>query len=224
MDRILEHNKKAGNNDEDNIEKCVLLMDITGSEDHHGDMDFKIAGTEEGITAIQLDVKLEGGVPVEILSNAVHLGITGIRHITENMDACLAKPRSELKETAPYAKVVKYDEARKANLIGQGGEMLRFIRDESGCEVILDEICSKVYIFGKDKKSVAIAASTVTDIAIKVKEGIVVTAEVAEVKEYGAIMKLNRAQEGLLHISEMSHDKAISKKQMSDLVKVGQKN
>lgn len=173
------------------IEKFVILKDILGSEDHHGDMDFKIAGTVSGITAIQLDVKLEGGVPLDILAQALDVAKEGRLEIlnimsgsvdklqdnytradstkTESVGKTPSLPVRKLKSFAPRAEVVQSDEERRAKMIGKGGEMIKLIQEMFRCEIDVDEN-GLIYIFGKDSKSVRAATNLVRDVAITVKE------------------------------------------------------
>lgn len=174
-----------------NIEKFVILKDILGSEDHNGDMDFKIAGTVSGITAIQLDVKLEGGVPLDILAKALDVAKEGRLEILNIMGSSVDKledtytradktrkgadgkvlslPGRKLKSFAPRAEVVQSDEERRSKLIGKGGEMIKLIQEMFQCDVNIDET-GLIYIFGKDSKSVRAATNLVRDVAITVKE------------------------------------------------------
>lgn len=166
------------------INDFVLLKDILGSEDHHGDMDFKIAGSSNGITAIQLDVKLEGGLPLDILIQALALARDGRQEILELMyDSVWTKsshmktfgqtkhslPRQAIKSFAPRAEIVQCDEERRSKLIGERGETINYIREMFDCEVDMDEDGS-VYVYGKDSRLVAEAAEIVRDIAVTVKE------------------------------------------------------
>jgi polyribonucleotide nucleotidyltransferase len=119
--------------------KYALLTDITGTEDHYGDMDFKIAGTKKGITAMQLDVKLSDGVPSIILEEALDHARIGRLQILDAMTVAQKGARPTVKDTAPKAAVVVFDPERKIHLIGRGGEMLRFIEENYQCEVDIRE-------------------------------------------------------------------------------------
>ena len=179
------------NSSGDKIEKFVILKDILGSEDHHGDMDFKIAGTVSGITALQLDVKLEGGVPLDILAQALDVAKEGRLEILNIMQSSVdslkdnytiadstrkgaggtvpSLPVRKMKNCAPRAEVVQSDEERRAKLIGKGGEMINLIREMFLCDVEIDEN-GLIYIFGKDSKSVRAATNLVRDVATTIKE------------------------------------------------------
>jgi polyribonucleotide nucleotidyltransferase len=150
--------------------KYVLLTDILGTEDHYGDMDFKVAGTAQGITAVQLDVKLQDGVPVPILEEALDRAKEARLQILEAITAAILKPRVAVKPTAPRAEVVRFDPERKIHLVGRGGEMIRFIEEEYQCEVDTTEE-GVAYIFGADERSVKDARMLVQDLVAVAKEG-----------------------------------------------------
>jgi polyribonucleotide nucleotidyltransferase len=148
----------------------VLLTDIIGTEDHYGDMDFKVAGTAKGVTAVQLDVKLQDGVPAPILEEALDRAREGRLKILESIATAIPRARSTVKDSAPRAEVVKFDPERKAHLVGRGGEMIRFIEEEYDCEVDTTEE-GVAYIFGKDELNVKDARMLVQDLVAVVKEG-----------------------------------------------------
>jgi len=200
----------------------VLLTDITGTEDHYGDMDFKIAGSRKGITAMQLDVKLSDGVPSVILEEALDHARIGRLQILDAMTVAQKGARPTVKDTAPKAAVVVFDPERKVHLIGRGGEMLRFIEENYQCEVDINED-GVAYIYGGDARNVSDARMLVQDLVALIAEGDLFSAEVIKVEDFGAIVKIARAQEALLHVSEISHDPLVQKKIMSELLVVGQR-
>jgi len=169
------------------VAEYLLLKDILGSEDHHGDMDFKIAGSVAGVTAMQLDVKLVGGVPLSVLADALDLAREGRLQILDimhrsssgssstnreegsNLGYKIDSRRRKMKPFAPKAEIIQCDEERRAKLIGSGGEMIKSIRDMFSCDIELD-INGQVYIYGKDPKLVAEAVRLVRDVAVAVKE------------------------------------------------------
>ena len=171
------------------ISDFVLLKDILGSEDHHGDMDFKIAGSSQGVTAIQLDVKLAGGVPLAVLFQALDMAREGRTEILDIMHRAVSSltdkysairnsnrtgktdllPLRMLRPFAPRAEIVQCDEDRRNKLIGKGGEMIMHIKELFSCEVDVDEN-GMVYIFGKNAKEVRQAANLVRDVATNAKE------------------------------------------------------
>eukprot|EP00598_Pedospumella_elongata_P008934 CAMPEP_0184985228 /NCGR_PEP_ID=MMETSP1098-20130426/14003_1 /TAXON_ID=89044 /ORGANISM="Spumella elongata, Strain CCAP 955/1" /LENGTH=1061 /DNA_ID=CAMNT_0027509305 /DNA_START=44 /DNA_END=3229 /DNA_ORIENTATION=+ len=203
--------------------RYTVLRDITGSEDYNGDMDYKIAGTEQGITAIQLDVKLPGGVPLHMLDTALESAKEGRLHILHRMQTTLSAARESVKPQAPKAEMVKYDVDRKGMLIGPRGEMKTYMEELFNVTIDLDTTEGAAYIFGKDGAAVAACAKLVQDIAVLVKEGDTVTATIQAVLDYGAVVTINRAQQALLHATELTHDKDLFRKSPSEMIKVGQR-
>ena len=200
----------------------VLLKDILGSEDHHGDMDYKIAGSDRGITAIQLDVKIPGGVPLYILDDALQVAKQGRSEILSNMQQAIAAPRLSVRDNAVKAEMVRYDADRRNMLVGPKGEMLKYMQELYQVTIDLDTE-AMAYIYGTDAGNVAACSRLVQDIAILVKVGDTVSATIAQVMDYGVIVTINRAQQAILHISELSHDATLLKRPVNELVKVGQR-
>ena len=180
-------------------------------------------GTERGITAIQLDVKLPGGVPLRILDQALETARQGRLHILEKMQTALSQPRSTVKPQAPKAEWVRYDADRKPMLIGPRGDMKRYMEELYNVTIDLDTAEGVAYIHGQDGMNVAACSKLVQDIAVLVKEGDTVTATVTSVMDFGLLVTINRAQQALLHISDLSHDTALLRKPTTDLVKPGQR-
>jgi polyribonucleotide nucleotidyltransferase len=199
-----------------------LLTDILGMEDHYGDMDFKIAGTSAGITAIQLDIKLENGIPLFILEEALDHAKNARVTILEKIINLIPEPRKKLKLSAPHADLIKFDPERKRFLIGPGGEMLRFIEDTYDVNISTKEE-GVAYVYGTNGKNVIDARSFVQDLVSVVSVGDVFPAEVVDIKDYGVMVKITRAQEALLHMSELSHDSNLLRKPMTDLLAIGQR-
>ena len=184
-----------------------LLLDITGTEDHYGAMDFKIAGTRNGVTAAQLDVKQP--LPVEVLARALVLAKDGRSAILQTMSEQMANSpianlqcRPEPKATAPRVEVVRFDPNRKRDLVGPGGAVLRQLEDRYGVELDLTQE-GQCLLFGTDREMVRKAKMTVMELVADVKVGEVYTGTVIETKDFGAVLELLRNKEGLLHVSEM---------------------
>jgi len=183
-----------------------LLLDITGTEDHYGDMDFKICGTHGGITAMQLDVKR----PLEInaLLDALDLAKEGRRAILNAMEnECKntlpdLHPRTSMKSTAPRVEVIKFDPNRKRDLIGPGGAVLRQLEDRFDVSLDLSQE-GRCLMFGSPS-SVYEAKSVIMDLVCDVEEGGVYEGTVVEIKDFGAVIELLRNKEGLLHVSEIT--------------------
>ncbi len=202
--------------------KYRLLTDILGTEDHYGDMDFKIAGSRRGITAMQLDMKLPDGVELKVLEQALQAARLGRAHILQAMEGAIVTHRSQVKTTAPAAEMVSYDVERKRLLIGPGGEMIRYIEDTYQCSIDTSED-GLAYIFGADRASVNQAKALVKDIVTVLEPGDTLSGEVTEIKDFGVFVKLTRSQEAMLHLSELSHDAAILKQPLPATLAVGQK-
>eukprot|EP00605_Chrysophyceae_sp_TOSAG23-4_P001824 GSChrysophyteH1.ASY1.ANO1.2014.1 assembled CDS len=175
------------------FEKSILLTDLLGTEDYYGAMDFKIAGTMKGITALQLDMKVEG-MPLDLLAAALARAETARAQILESMEKACPGPRATLKATAPGAAIVNVDTT----------------------------IDGSAYIFGQNAQAVDEARMLVQDIVTEVSTGDKLTAEVVDIRDFGAMVKVTRAQEALLHISELSHDKEITQRPVSEVLRIGQ--
>lgn len=194
-------------------EAAGLLLDITGTEDHYGAMDFKIAGTEDGVTALQLDVKRP--LPIEVMAQALMLANAGRSAMLREMSVLSDEsscgvishlsPRSALKESAPRVANVRFDPLRKRDLIGPGGAVLRQLEDRFGVSLDLSQE-GQCLLYGSNREMVAKARSAVMDLVADVEEGEVYEGTVIEIKDFGAIIELLRNKEGLLHVSELGDE------------------
>lgn len=186
-----------------------LLLDITGTEDHYGVMDFKIAGTRDAVTAFQLDVKEP--LPVNVLVGAFQLAQSGRRAILDEIEKQLTtsstlgglQARPEPKPSAPRVEIVRFAPQRKRDLIGPGGIVLRQMEDRYGVSLDLTQE-GQCLLFGSDREMVSRAKATVMDLVADVLEGEVYLGTVIDVKDFGVIMELLRNKEGILHISEIT--------------------
>jgi polyribonucleotide nucleotidyltransferase len=196
-----------------------LLLDITGTEDHYGYMDFKIAGTREGVTALQLDVKKP--LPLFILGPALELAREGRIVILDRMSSlcnlssknvlCDLRPRPTMKYSAPRVEIVRFDPLRKRDLIGPGGAVLRQLEDRFGVSLDLTQE-GHCLLYGANKDMVAEAKSAVMDLVSDVVVGGVYEGTVIDLMDFGAVVELLRNKEGLLHVSEMGADLVASGK------------
>jgi polyribonucleotide nucleotidyltransferase len=191
--------------EEENEDAYSLLLDITGTEDHYGAMDFKIAGTRDGVTAIQLDVKRP--LPIAVLLQAMELAKSGRGVILDQMEAQVRglRPRPEPKESAPRVEVVRFHPSRKRDLIGPGGVVLRQLEDRFGVFIDLTQE-GQCLLFGSNRDLVSRAKSTVMDLVADVEEGNVYEGTILEVKDFGALVELLRNKEGILHVSEVTSE------------------
>lgn len=196
-----------------------VLTDIQGPEDHHGDMDFKVAGTPDGITAIQMDVKIEG-VTVEMIEKTLAQAKKARQEIQKSMAEALAEPRPSLSPHAPRIMVLTINPEKIREVIGPGGKMIHQIIDETGVLSIDIEDDGKVYVAaeagGEEAANKAIA--WIKSITREIKIGEVFMGKVTKVADFGAFMELTAKQEGLVHISELSDGYV---KKVEDVVRVG---
>ncbi len=179
-----------------------VLTDIQGPEDHHGDMDFKVAGTKEGITAIQMDVKV-GGIPLKILKEALEDAKVARLHILETITAEISEPRAELAPNAPYIESMKINPDDIGTVIGGGGKTINGIKDSTGVEGISIEDDGSIFITGK-KPAVLEAKQIINDMTRTYKKGEKFDGVITKITDFGAFVKINAFAEGLVHISEIA--------------------
>lgn len=195
----------------------TVLTDIQGLEDHLGDMDFKVAGTKDGITAIQMDIKIEG-INREIMEIALKQAFEGRMFIMEKMEAVISEPRKEVSENAPKIELMKIDPLKIAGLIGPGGKTIKAIIEETGVSIDIEDDGS-VSIFGKDSEGMKKALQLVKAQTQSVELNAVYDGKVTKITKFGAFVEVLPGKEGLLHISEIS-DKRVAK--VEDVLKEGQ--
>jgi len=197
-------------------EKYVLLTDILGIEDHYGDMDFKVAGTAEGITAIQLDLKIRG-LSVEILAEAIQMARAARLEILKVMNSTINTPRSELSKYAPKIVVFSIAKAKIGEVIGPGGKVIRKIIADNDVEIDIDDD-GKVTIAGNDRQNVEKAQETISAIVQEAEVGKIYVGKVKRIMTFGAFVEILPGKEGLVHISKLSRQRV---KRVEDVVKVG---
>jgi polyribonucleotide nucleotidyltransferase len=198
-------------------EKFVVLTDIAGQEDHYGDMDFKVAGTENGITALQMDIKI-GGITTEILTQALQQAKKGRLELLEAMGEVLAAPRTEISARAPRIVSITLPKEKIRDVIGKGGATIRSIIDASGCSVNIDDngVCQ---VAGPNQDKLDIALKMIGDLIQTAEVGQTYIGKVAKVVEFGAFVTILPGLDGLLHVSEMAHHRV---KTPADEVSEGQ--
>lgn len=195
----------------------TVLTDIQGLEDHLGDMDFKVAGTKDGITAIQMDIKIEG-INREIMEIALKQAFEGRMFIMEKMEAVISEPRKEVSENAPKIELMKINPSKIAGLIGPGGKTIKAIIEETGVSIDIEDD-GNVSIFGKDSEGMKKALELVKAQTQSVELNAVYDGKVTKITKFGAFVEVLPGKEGLLHISEIS-DKRVAK--VEDVLKEGQ--
>jgi len=180
----------------------VILSDIQGMEDHNGDMDFKIAGTKDGITAMQMDVKI-AGISFDILKLALAQAQKGMLHIMEQMLKPMPAPRSAISKYAPKIKQVKVPQEKIGEVIGPGGRVIREIIAETGAQVDVDDD-GNVSITSDDQEAVDKAVDWVTNLTREVEAGEEFDGKVVRIQPFGAFVEILPGKDGLVHVSKMS--------------------
>ena len=198
--------------DEDNF---VVLTDIHGPEDHHGDMDLKIAGTELGVTAVQMDVKV-AGIPVNILKIAFDKAKAARLQILKFIAGEISAPREQISEFAPRIAILKIKQDQIGLVIGTGGKTINDIKDKTETEIDIEED-GTVYITGK-KDGVEKAQKIIEEMTHEFAVGDRMRAEVVKITEFGAFVRVNGGTEGLVHISEIAPRRL---KTVDELLRVG---
>lgn len=193
-----------------------ILTDIQGMEDALGDMDFKVAGTTKGITAIQMDIKI-AGITRDILASALAQAKQGRAFILEKMLACIEKPAAELSPYAPRVEVITIDIDKIRDVIGTGGKVVRKIIDETGVDVDIHED-GNIFITSPNMEAMDRARKMIEDIVREVEVGEVYTGRVTRFLKFGAFVELLPGKEGLCHISQLAKHRVES---VEDVVKIG---
>ncbi len=181
--------------------KYKILTDIQGPEDHHGDMDFKVAGTREGVTAIQLDVKVEG-VPIKILGEAMRQSKKTRIQIIDQIEKEIPKTRAEISPNAPKILMMQINPDQIGMVIGSGGKTIKDIKERSGAEITIEDD-GTVYFTGKGGTA-EIAKKIVEEMTHEFKLGEVLKGEVVKLADFGAFVRLNDFTDGMVHISEIA--------------------
>ena len=195
----------------------TILTDIQGMEDHLGDMDFKVAGTEKGICALQMDIKIDG-ITTEILTEALAQAKIGRAQIMANMMEAIDSVRDHLSPYAPKVFQMYIDPDQIRDVIGPGGKMINEIIEKSNDVKIDIEQDGRVVIYHTDQESINIAAKLIEAIVKKAKKGEIYEAKVVRLEKYGAFVNLFEGTDGLLHVSQISHERVNAP---SDVLKIG---
>ena len=203
---------------EADIDKAYVLTDLMDAEDFAGDMDFKVTGTTEGVTALQMDMKVHG-LPVEILEKAIKQSHEGRMFILDHMLSVLPEPRKEISQYAPRIEKLMVNPDKIGAIIGKGGETINKITSETGAMVDIED-SGLVTISGNDPAAIEKALSWIRGLVEEPEVGKVYEGEVVTIKDFGAFVNILPGIDGMLHVSQIS-DKRIAK--VSDALKVGQK-
>ncbi len=198
--------------------KFAILTDIQGIEDHLGDMDFKVAGTKEGITAFQLDIKVEG-ITSEIMKQALAQAKDARLFLLDKMQTAMPKPSEQMSPYAPRIVQIKINPEKIGELIGPGGKMIRRITEESGAEINIED-SGDVTVAGVGQEVIDKALRMIRGIMDEIEEGSIYTGTVKRIVDFGAFIEILPGKEGLLHISKIDH-KRINK--VTDVLALGDK-
>jgi len=200
---------------EDN--KFAVLTDILGDEDHLGDMDFKVAGTTAGVTALQMDIKIQG-ITKEIMQVALAQAKEARLHILGKMVEAMGTPNNEVSEFAPRLYTVKINQDKIRDLIGKGGATIRGLCEETGCQINISEE-GVVTVASSDAAQAEVALRRINEITAEVEIGAVYEGPITKLFDFGALVNLMPGKDGLLHISQIAHERV---ENVGDYLKEGQ--
>jgi polyribonucleotide nucleotidyltransferase len=186
-------------------ERFAILTDILGDEDHLGDMDFKVAGTAEGVTALQMDIKIQG-ITEEIMETALEQANTARMHILGEMNKVMATARESVSENAPSMAMLKIDPDKIRDVIGKGGSVIRGITEDTGASVDIDDD-GNIRIYGEDADSRDAAVEMVNAITAEAEIGKLYMGKVARIVDFGAFITILPGKDGLVHISQISQER-----------------
>ena len=186
-------------------EDFAVITDILGDEDHLGDMDFKVAGTSEGITALQMDIKIDG-ITEEIFEVALKKAEKARIHILEKMNAVISQSREELSSKAPQAVIIQIPTKKIRDIIGKGGETIRALVEETGAQIDVDD-SGKVTVYGETPESRELAVEKINAITEEPEINKIYTGTVANIVDFGAFVTIMPGKDGLVHVSEISEER-----------------
>ncbi len=198
-------------------ENFVVLSDILGDEDHLGDMDFKVAGTTDGITALQMDIKIEG-ITKEIMQIALKQAKEARLHILNVMDEAIGGHREELSEFAPRIYTMKIDQDKIRDVIGKGGAMIRQITEESDTNIEIEDD-GTIKIFATERAKADIAIGKIEQVTAEIEVGKTYNGKITRIVDFGAFVEVLPGKEGLVHISQIAHERV---NKVSDYLEEGQ--
>jgi polyribonucleotide nucleotidyltransferase len=186
-------------------DRFTVLTDILGDEDHLGDMDFKVAGTATGVTALQMDIKIQG-ITEEIMEIALHQALEARVHILGEMNKVMSVARATVSENAPSMAMMKVDPDKIRDVIGKGGATIRSITEQSGASVDIDDD-GNIRIYGEDAASRDRAMELIQSITAEAEVGKLYMGKVARIVDFGAFITILPGKDGLVHISQISADR-----------------
>ncbi|WP_347300142.1 polyribonucleotide nucleotidyltransferase [Dolosigranulum savutiense] len=201
----------------DSEDQYTVLTDIQGLEDHLGDMDFKVAGTAKGITALQMDIKIEG-ITRDILVEALESAKNARLKILNNMMNTIGQPREQLSEYAPKVQMIQIKPDQIKIVIGKGGDQINQIIDETGVKIDIEED-GKVSVYGEDQAMIDRAIEIIEELTEEVEVGKIYKGKVVRIENFGAFVEVIKGTDGLVHISELADGYV---KNVTDVVKMGE--
>lgn len=202
--------------DEKDNQKYTILTDIQGLEDHLGDMDFKVAGTRQGITALQMDIKIKG-ITETILRESLAQAKTARLQILDHLTTTLEAPRDHLSPYAPKIEMITIDPKKIGEVIGKGGETIDKIIEETGVKIDIDDD-GRVSIASEDETMIKRAIAIIEEITFEVEVGQVFTGKVTRIEKFGAFVQITSRQSGMVHISELQNQRT---NKVEDVVSLG---
>ncbi|MEO5762472.1 MAG: polyribonucleotide nucleotidyltransferase, partial [Vicinamibacteria bacterium] len=188
-----------------NGDKFVVLTDIAGEEDHYGDMDFKVAGTAKGLTALQMDIKIDG-LPADLLAKALEQAKVGRLHILGKMAETLGTHRAEMNPYAPRIITVRIPVDKIRDIIGPGGKMIRSITERTGCKIEIEDD-GRVLIASTDLQAAQQAVAIIEELTQSVELGKTYVGKVVRIVDFGAFVEIMPGTDGLLHVSEIAYER-----------------
>jgi polyribonucleotide nucleotidyltransferase len=194
----------------------AILSDILGDEDHLGDMDFKVTGTAKGITAFQMDTKIDG-IPREVMLRAMNQAREGRLHILDEMALTIAEPREELSEHAPRITSVRIKSDKIRDLIGPGGRMIRSLQEQTGTRITVDD-SGKVDIASTSREASEKAIALIRELTQEAEIGKLYLGIVKRTVDFGAFVEIFPGTEGLVHISHLAHERVAK---TTDIIREG---
>ena len=197
--------------------RYAVLTDILGDEDHLGDMDFKVAGTTNGVTALQMDIKIEG-ITEEIMEVALDQALEARNYILGEMNKVLDKSREEVSDNAPTMVVLKVHPDKIRDVIGKGGATIRSIVEETGADIDIEDDGS-VRIYAEDGKAKDAAVAKIEEITAEAEVGKIYNGKVERIVDFGAFVQILPGKDGLLHISQIAEERV---EKVTDFLEEGQ--
>ena len=186
-------------------DRVAVLSDILGDEDHLGDMDFKVAGTRKGVTSLQMDIKIDS-ISFDIMEQALKQAYDGRNHILNEMEKVISQPRGEISQFAPRIETIKIKPEKVREVIGSGGKVIKGIIEETGVKIDIEDD-GTIHIASADPKAAAKAIEIINGICAEAEVGRVYKGKVVKIMDFGAFVEVLPNTSGLLHISEIAHER-----------------